>query len=320
MGNEETVPLITIGITCYNAEGTIERAINSAFSQNYQNREILVVDDCSTDSSLEIIKNLQHKIPELKFIRNTENRGPGYTRNTIVENAKGEYIAFFDDDDESKTDRLTVQYRRIRDYSTKTGARLIACYISGERLYPNGYTVELNAVGSREKIPVADEMADYLLFYKKDSEVFYGFGTPTCALMAHKDAFSAVNGFDSELRRLEDSDLAIRLALMGCHFIGCPEKLLIQHSTHAPDKSPDMNLKAEQSVVIKHKKYLQEKGKYYYALHWPLLRFYHFKRDYFRFTLELMKLFVRYPLQTILHLFRTFPKRIMHEKKMNVQA
>ena len=47
-------PLTTVGITCFNAEGTIERAIGSALAQTWPNLEILIVDDCSTDSSAEI--------------------------------------------------------------------------------------------------------------------------------------------------------------------------------------------------------------------------------------------------------------------------
>ena len=53
--------LITIGITCYNAEATIERAIKSAYSQDYKETEIVIVDDCSIDKSFKVINNYRKK-------------------------------------------------------------------------------------------------------------------------------------------------------------------------------------------------------------------------------------------------------------------
>ena len=55
-------PLITIGITCYNSSNTIRRTINSAIKQKWKNKEIVIIDDSSTDESFTIIKNLQKKI------------------------------------------------------------------------------------------------------------------------------------------------------------------------------------------------------------------------------------------------------------------
>ena len=50
------IPLITIGITCFNASDTIERALKSAFSQDWENYEVIVIDDCSTDGTRELIQ------------------------------------------------------------------------------------------------------------------------------------------------------------------------------------------------------------------------------------------------------------------------
>ena len=61
---ENQPPLITIGITCFNAENTIENALESAFSQDWPNLEVIVVDDNSTDKSFEILKMESQKVLE----------------------------------------------------------------------------------------------------------------------------------------------------------------------------------------------------------------------------------------------------------------
>ena len=109
-------PLITIGICAYNAQSTIKRAINSAIAQDWSSLEIVVVDDCSSDSTwekLETIANINNKV---RIFRNNKNAGVAVTRNHILAEAKGDFIAFFDDDDESSPDRILRQYERLIDY------------------------------------------------------------------------------------------------------------------------------------------------------------------------------------------------------------
>lgn len=313
----ELPPLITVGICCYNAADTIERAIGSALAQTWPNLEVLVVDDASSDDSAERVAVLASRHANLRLIRHPANWGPGQARQTLLDNAKGEFIALFDDDDASVPERLAVQYARMLAYERETGTRLIACYASGERLYENGYCKLVYAIGSRPQVPHGPAVADYLLFYAKRPGWFYGAGTPACALMARRSTLLAVGGFDASLRRVEDVDLAIRLALAGAHFIGCPERLYRQHATKAPDKSPEMNLQAEQQIADKYADYLRSVSRYGYARNWPRLRYHHFKRQYGRFLVTLLGLFCRAPVKTLSHLLQTGPRRLRHERRMN---
>jgi len=310
------MPLVTIGIPCFNAESTISRAIHSALKQDYQNFEVLIVDDHSNDSSCQVVESIISEKKHARLIINDENIGPGAVRRRIISEARGEYIAFFDDDDESLPARVSSQLFRLENYKNITGLELLACYTSGKRIYPNGYIKLLEAPGSRLEVPKGEQMADYLLFYGQSKGVFYGNGTPSCALMAHKNTYTSVGSFDPSLRRLEDVDFAIRLALAGGHFIGCHEKLLIQHSTDAPDKSPEMNLKAEQQVAEKYSEYLKQKKRFDYAVKWPLLRYYHFTRQYFKLFSQLCYLIYKYPIAVSKHILQTFPRRFLHENKM----
>ena len=93
--------LITIGIPCFNAKDTILRALKSALNQDWSNKEILVIDDASTDQSPETIQNFIEQHPNVNLIKNNSNAGPAVARQTILNEAKGSFIAFFDDDDES---------------------------------------------------------------------------------------------------------------------------------------------------------------------------------------------------------------------------
>ncbi|OSQ40468.1 glycosyltransferase family 2 protein [Thalassospira mesophila] len=309
--------LITIGITCFNARSTIARAIKSALDQDWPNIEIIVVDDCSTDDSVANIEPLIAGRTDIELIRHAKNAGPAAARNTILAQAKGEFIAFFDDDDISLLNRVSNQVSLLQDYEQRQDARLIACYASGRRRYDGGYELELPAIGSQgETAPHGTEVADYLLLYRRRADRFYGTGTPTCSLMARKSTFDDIGGFDSALRRVEDADFAIRLALRGGHFIGTREPLFVQYSTNSDDKSPEKNLTSEQRIVEKHRDYLDKIGSYYYAWHWPKLRYWHFKRKYLNFTWELINLFARYPIATSRHFWATGPQRLLHEKRI----
>jgi GT2 family glycosyltransferase len=125
-----------------------------------------------------------------------------------------------------------------------------------------------------------------------------------------------VGGFDAKLRRVEDADFAIRLALMGGHFVGTTQTLFVQYSTSATDKSPERNLEAQQRLACKHKVYLESVGRFDYAKRWPRLRYWHFKHRYDRFLAEFTGLLLRYPRAVTWHLLNTGPRRLLHEARM----
>ena len=313
-------PLITVGMTCYNAKNTILRALGSALAQDWPNIEVIIVDDCSSDESDAIVESAIAEEPKVRLIRHAVNSGPAAARNTLLTNAKGEFIVFYDDDDESYPERVRTQYETLRDYEETSGVSLVACYASGRRLYPNGYELPIRAIGSQPEVPKGEIVADYLLFNGRQEGVFYGAGTPTCALMARLSTFRAVGMFDSSLRRVEDVDFAIRLALAGGHFIGCSQQLYLQHATVASDKTPRMNLEAELYVVEKYADYLKSKNRYHYARDWFKIRYYHFSGQRLIFLASLAVFLLRYPVAGIKHLIRSAPRRWSHERSMRSEV
>lgn len=317
MSDPAGASLVTMGITCFNAANTIERAIASVFGQDWPNTEIVIVDDNSSDGSASIIERMIVGRMNARLVRHAVNTGPAGARNSILAAARGEFVAFFDDDDEAMPLRISGQIRCLEEYERLKGPLLIACYASGKRRYASGYEMELNAIGSRgREAPHGPRVADALLLYRRNPNWFFGTGTPSCSLLARRSTFEAVGGFDAHLRRVEDVDFAIRLALKGGHFIGTKEALFVQYSSNAPDKAPAKNLEAEQALVMKHRKYLDSMGSYYYALNWPKLRYWHFERRYDRLCLQFLALLIRHPWSAMSHLLSTGPQRLLHERRI----
>ena len=93
-------PQVSIIMPCYNAEHFISDAIESVISQTFSDWELLVVDDCSTDNSADIIRSFCEKDARIQYFKTDSPSGsPAIPRNIGIENAKGHYIAFLDSDD-----------------------------------------------------------------------------------------------------------------------------------------------------------------------------------------------------------------------------
>ncbi len=99
--------LVSCILTTYNRGSLIKRSLNSIIVQEYKNLEILVIDDCSSESYEDLIKSYNDK--RIKYIRHKSNKGLAQSRNTGMENSHGEYIAFLDDDDEWLPDKIIKQ-------------------------------------------------------------------------------------------------------------------------------------------------------------------------------------------------------------------
>ena len=91
--------LVSIITPTYNSEKYLEETIKSVQSQTYKNWEMIIIDDCSTDKTVNIIKDASKNDSRIKLITQENNLGPGPTRTRAVNNALGRYIAFLDSDD-----------------------------------------------------------------------------------------------------------------------------------------------------------------------------------------------------------------------------
>ena len=95
---------VSIIIPVYNGSKFIRRVLYSILIQSYSNYEVIIVDDASTDNTLDIIKEFtDHRI---KIITHSENKGVGVARQTALKNATGDFVVFVDSDDVIKDDFL----------------------------------------------------------------------------------------------------------------------------------------------------------------------------------------------------------------------
>ena len=252
-------PLITIGITCFNAEETITRAVNSALAQDWPCFEIVIVDDFSTDNSVQTIEEIKKENQRIRLYCHKENRGVAAARNTIVKHAKGEYITFFDDDDESVPKRLKKQYERLSQFERKHPNIPVLCYANLNFVEDSKKCILRKGVGHQEPEPHGIMVVDFFLLNKKKTSYIWGdFGTGT--MMASKVVLKKF-GFDPGFKRSEDWDIAIRVASVKGYFISVDETLITQHKTEAFYKSESDCLYANFMLLKKHKKkLLQEKS------------------------------------------------------------
>lgn len=259
---------VTIGITCYNAEETIERAVASAFAQTWQNFRVVVVDDASTDASVQILSRLQARYPRLDLVQHPKNMGVAGAANTILDMATTDLVAFFDDDDESRSDRLARQVARFEAYTKGRSDVPILCFSSREIVEPGGnaVTTQWTGIGSQPTEPRGAEVADYILGLLADdgSRAWGALGRGT--LLASTADLRELGGFDVNFRRCEELDLAVRAALQGAHFISDPECLLRQYVSISPDKGREIDLRYRLLLVRKHADYLRKKRAYVGAL------------------------------------------------------
>lgn len=100
MSLEKDNPLVSVLIPVYGVEKQVKRCIESLLAQKYPNFEVVIVNDCTKDKSVEIIESiLLEACFDYRIIHHVENKGIAVTRNTLLDNARGEYILFLDGDD-----------------------------------------------------------------------------------------------------------------------------------------------------------------------------------------------------------------------------
>ena len=189
---------ISVVIPVYDRQVAAVRAIRSALAQAGPRVEIIVVDDASPRPfSLPPDLAADHRI---RLLRNERNSGPSATRNAGIAAARGDWIALLDSDDYWLPDKIARQAEFV-EADQKQNADTRVFYATGFR--------QINASDGRVLDRVPAPSADALDFA---SGCWF---SPGSTFLFSKAAFEAAGGYDTRFRRLEDLDLALRLALAG---------------------------------------------------------------------------------------------------------
>lgn len=191
-------PLVSIITAAYNSGKTIDETIRSVIRQDFGSWEMIIVDDASTDNTVELIENHINNDSRIKLIRNRENMGPAMARNRGLQEAVGRYIAFIDSDDLwlehllSRTITLMEKehlpfvfssYQRISENGTKNfGSFIVPARVDYDKLLKTNYISCLTAVYDSEiigkryfetKMPIFEDYY-YWLTILKDGYTAYG--------------------------------------------------------------------------------------------------------------------------------------------------
>ena len=101
--------LVSVIITTYNAEQFIEKTISSVIEQSYKNWELIVIDDCSSDSTWQLLESFKLKHKNMQIFKNKKNFGATFSRNLAISKAKGRFLSLLDHDDFWLSDKITKQ-------------------------------------------------------------------------------------------------------------------------------------------------------------------------------------------------------------------
>ena len=200
--------LVSVVIPCYNRARSIERAVRGVLLQSYQNLELIVVDDASTDESPTIVEAIED--PRLRLIRHKANKGAATARNTGVAASNGSIIAFQDSDDNWLPNKLEAQMRLFCRLQTSHVAIFCPEIIYGRSIDQKGRKTYANRHASCVPGPQVEVRGGDL------SKLFESGNIATLqSMLIRRNAFESAGRFDERLRNNEDWDFNIRLSRIG---------------------------------------------------------------------------------------------------------
>lgn len=196
--------LISVVIPAYNRARSIGRAISGVLAQTYPDIEIIVVDDASADDTAARIEALGH--PKVRLVRHASNRGAGAARNTGVAEARGDWIAFQDSDDDwlpEKLARQAAHMASLPDHYVATFCTKI------------DYGCDATGRYGRRLVCCIPDPAETIESGDLHPRLLRGNIIGPQTTLISKAAFRAAGGFDARLRNNNDWDFFIRLSAQG---------------------------------------------------------------------------------------------------------
>ncbi len=196
---EEKTPLVSIIVRTKDRPKLLKRALQSIFAQTYRPIEVVLVNDGGCDLPEEELKEILGDV-SLNYICLKENRGRAVAGNVGIENAKGEFIGFLDDDDEFYPEHVSLLCLNLQEGDAKV------CYSDCEvkKLQYNDYT-DSYIVISKEPFISYDFDFSFLLFSNY---------IPLICTFFHRDIFRTIGNFDESFELYEDWDFLIRVGIM----------------------------------------------------------------------------------------------------------
>lgn len=211
-------------ITTYNRCYLLERAVNSVLVQTYKPEELVIVDDGSTDNTEEYVKSLSNIDISINYIKikQSEKKGGNHARNIGIKAAKGEYIAFLDDDDEWFPNKTALQMKCF-ELNPQLGA------VSSDLRYI--YVIDGKKYVSYSNV-ICDKTHKYGFFVNSWLNV-------TSTIIARKEVLEYIGGFDEKMPAIQEIELSYRICL---HFpVDIVKQPLINYYQYMAEKKQITN-------------------------------------------------------------------------------
>ena len=230
-------PKVSVIIPTYNRASLLRRSIQSVLNQTFQDFEIIVVDDCSTDNTEQVVKNFQEKDKRIRYIKHKENKGGAAARNSGIKASKGEFIGLLDDDDEWLPKKLEKQIKKFQLLKQSENVGVVY----------SGYFLVTDR--TKKKISQIVPTLRGNVFNKLLSQCILGSPTP----LIKKICFDKVGVFDETLPSCQDWDMWIRIAKY-YSFDFVPDALAMHH-IHGSQISVDLSAKiiGREKLIQKYK-------------------------------------------------------------------
>lgn len=204
-------PTVSVIIPTYNRAYLIGKAIKSVLNQSYQDFELIVIDDASTDSTEDKIKEYQKKNNRIKYIKHMKNKGSSAARNTGIKAAKGDYIAFQDSDDEWLPGKLEKQMNKFETAPLEIGV-----------IYSGFWRIQGDKKDYIPSNKITEREGDIHTELLKENFI------TTQSIVVRRECFGKAGMFDENLPRLQDWELVLRLSKY-YRFLFIDEPLVISY-------------------------------------------------------------------------------------------
>lgn len=228
---------LSIIVPVYNAGNKLEECVNSIISSNFQDFELIIINDGSTDSTPTICNELENNYNCIKVIHQ-KNSGVSSARNRGLDNAQGKYITFIDSDDYISSDLLNKMYNNIRKYNTDLVAynSYYIDYLTKASNQRNKKIVETTYDGIYNDNEI-EILIKNIIDYKKPREAFF---SSACSKLFKKSIIkkNEIN-FNEDVIIAEDTLFVVEY-LFHCNRVFCsnePHYFYVQHSSSSTSKA-----------------------------------------------------------------------------------
>lgn len=208
------IPLVSVIVCTYNRAGYLKRCLDSIYSQDFKDYEIIVVNGPSTDNTMEVLA----EYPQVRVISQEKLGGIAQARNLGVKASRGDIIAFFDDDAVAPEEWLGTLVDRLTTDVSICGVGGAVLTLGADSVqFKNGI---IDIYGN--SIPVLEEPQSH---YNPDGRWFNNIIGMNSAFK--KNAIEKIGGFDERFTYFyEESDLCVRLILSGCRAVHEPKAII----------------------------------------------------------------------------------------------